>query len=473
MTKANKSKGHYYSLFIEYIANQKLLIKQNNKAVGVIVLLHLIYFIAALLLNNIYTVDTDEYLYAAENMASSGVNYGGLLSDPINLNLYSLRPPGYSVFILLSNLIHSGSVPIIILQNILSIIILIIIYIKLGKASGVKSRTGLFFLCLVFFPVYLIMVNMIMADILLTFVLTLSWFYLEKYLTTTKLKFLVIFNLLLCISVMVKPVMMYFWVPNILLSVFLVWKSGKIYPVLLALLLPATIVSWSYRNYNLTGYYHFSSIKMQNLLEINAGAILSDNESHDYMMEYIRSTIKESDSIEVYKEKSEFLLNKAKVILKESPVQYIKLHIKGMINFMVAPGKGDLETFFNLDIKKPICLSYEINKRGLVNGLKYYMDNVNPILIVSVILIGIWNVISLILMLIAFFSKDIDKTVRTFLFILILYMVFACGPGGYARFKSSLYPFMIFLLPFGWNILSLKVKNIRNQILKNNIQGQS
>jgi hypothetical protein len=56
-------------------------------------------------------------------------------------------------------------------------------------------------------------------------------------------------------------------------------------------------------------------------------------------------------------------------------------------------------------------------------------------------------------MLAGFFSRNLNITSRVFLFLLIGYIVFACGPGGYARFKVSILPFMIFLLPYGYEVM--------------------
>jgi len=434
--------------------------KDNLLPLLLIVIMHLAFFILALNFKGIYSGDSPEYLNAADNISKHGISYTGSFSNQIDPALYSYRTPGYPLFIAFCKTIYPSDYTVLIIQNICSIIFLWIICLKLQKAAVFQKYKWMVIAGLFFFPVYLIMVNMVLADALLGFILIAGWLLLIKFIATKNWHFLLLYNIALSCAALTKPVMMYFWVPNLAFSIYLIWKYKKIYPVFMAMILALTIGAWSYRNYLWTGYFHYSSIKMQNLLELNAGSILSYKYDNNYMRAHWRATYARSDSLATYKEKSEFLLNEAQKVIMQNPILYTKMHAKGMFNFMLAPGRIDVETFFNLDTSKPVSLLYEINKKGLFNGIIFYLKNVNILLILMVFLIAIWNVISLSLLLASFYSNKIEILQKIFLFLLILYIVFACGPGGYARFKTSIYPFVLYLIPFGVPVISDGLKKL-------------
>jgi hypothetical protein len=436
-------------------------------AISIIVLLHVLFFVLALNYRHIYTLDSPEYLRTASNISTHCISYNGVLTNPLNPGFYSLRPPGYALFILFCKAVFSSDFTILIIQNLISILLLCFIYLKLQQTDSIKKHSWLFLCGLIFFPIYLILINMVLADGLLAFLLVSSWLFLERFVVSRKWFYLLLFNITLSCAAMTKPVMMYFWVPNLLFSGYLYWKTKKMYPVYMAMILILTIGAWSYRNYIKTGYFHYSSIKMQNLLELNAGAVMSHIYNHDSMTEHRRVTLIKADSIPLYKDKSQFLLNEAKQIIIRHPFLYGIIHLKGMFNFLISPGRVDIETFFGLSNDNPVSLRYEIEKKGLFHGLNSFLGKVNFTLIIFVFLIAMWNAFCLLLLIAALFSKKIEIVQRIFLFVLIFYIVFACGPGGYARFKTSIYPFILYLLPFGYQVISFEIKKRWNSIKVN------
>jgi uncharacterized membrane protein YccF (DUF307 family) len=84
----------------------------------------------------------------------------------------------------------------------------------------------------------------------------------------------------------------------------------------------------------------------------------------------------------------------------------------------------------------------------------------------TVLLIFIWNIISLPLLLISFFNHKLPLPLRIFIFILLTYIVFVSGPGGYARFKTAIYPLIILLLPFGAEIINQKIMAYKKSRIK-------
>jgi 4-amino-4-deoxy-L-arabinose transferase-like glycosyltransferase len=419
----------------------------------VVAVFHIIFFSIALIYKGIYTGDSMEYLEGAENILKHSVSYNGSYVQELDPTLFSLRPPLYPLWILICKIIYDSDISVLIAQNLSSCFILALVYIRIRQNITAKRHQWLFVVGILLFPVYLIIVNIIQADFLLGLLLYFSWVFFERYTNSRKSSHLLLYNICLCGAVLTKPVMMYYWIPNLMFSVYLAWQVKKAYPIWVSLLLVLTISAWSYRNYVRTGYYHYSSIKMQNLLELNAGAIMSYKFTHDAMKEHRRAIIKKADAKKTFRERSDYLLQEAKKIIVKEPALYIKLHIRGMFNLMLAPGSVDIKNFLRKDITDDISLMYEMEKRGVFNGFVHYINNTNILFFIAVLLIGFWNILSFVLLMAAFGSNQIKLLVRVFLFILLFYIVFACGPGGYARFKTSVYPIMLFLLPFGYQVI--------------------
>ena len=73
-----------------------------------------------------------------------------------------------------------------------------------------------------------------------------------------------------------------------------------------------------------------------------------------------------------------------------------------------------------------------------------------------VLLIFVWNVLCLPLLFAAFFNTKLPIPLRIYIFILLAYIVFVSGPGGYARFKTAIYPIVLILIPFGADVMKQK-----------------
>ncbi len=423
-----------------------------------ITIIHLVYLILSFVFGGIYTLDSPEYIQTAVNLLQNGISYAGNLGvENPTPELYSLRPPGYGIFILIGSFFSKNHYFIILLQNIFSIFIFYFVYKFLFKKISYSEGLIWFWVGMIFFPVYFILVNMIMADALLAFVLVMAVYSLQKYIESNYWVYILVFNLLLGLSLLMKPVMMYFWIPNLLFSGYLYFRYTSLNIIIAAFILPLVAGVWSFRNYQQTGYFHFSSIKMQNLLELNAGAVISYKYAYETMKDHRKFIRSESDKINSYKEKAQFLLQTAEDTIFNNKVIYTYLHLKGMANFMLAPGRVDIETFFKCSPEKEISLLYEIEKRGLKSGLQYYFSNVDFLMFLVVLLIFVWNVLCLPLLLFSFFNSKLPLPLRIFIFILLAYIVFVSGPGGYARFKTAIYPIILILLPFGADKMKQKI----------------
>lgn len=427
--------------------NIKIFTKKNLLFILIIIIIHAIYFTIAVNYKNIYNQDSTEYLQQANNIKESGTFYAYYIDKPYDKSFLTLRPPIYGLFILLIKLIVNSDIAILFVQNILSIISLFYLFKLLIGFGITKHLKWLIILSIILYPSQLIVTNSIWSDTLFQFVFFFGFYNMILFFKYQKLKNWTFYNILLVIAIFIKPVLLYFWIINLIFSIFIFFKIKKPLIVLLALLLPLSIAGWSYTNYIKTGYYHFSSIKSFNLLKYNTYKLLVEKEGEEFADKFVNNTNTEANKMPDYKKKQEYIINNCKTILKENVFIYGYLHVRGMINYFLDPGRENIVEFFPLSKTKKISFFNEYRQKGF-NGIIYYLKNINLWVLIPMILIFIWNIIVLSISVLFLFYKKINPFIRIGILIIIIYFSFVSGVVGCARYKMSIYFILIFTLPF-------------------------
>jgi hypothetical protein len=232
-------------------------------------------------------------------------------------------------------------------------------------------------MALIFFPSQMIEVNSIMADLLLEFLLFLAFLFLLRYHQSQKGIDIFLFNLFLALALFTKPIMLYFWIPNLVYSVYLYLKSKNYIVLLSFLLLPFVAFSWSWRNMNKTEVFMYSSAKSQNLLDFNAGSVLKFLHGDKKSKEIVIDILNSPEAKNSYPEKTEFLLDTASQIISDHKLIYFYCHVKGMFNFMLSTCRMELIDFFPGRPSEVSSLVEETEKRGF-KGFLRYLDSINP-----------------------------------------------------------------------------------------------
>ena len=192
----------------------------SRNYIFVILLIHVVYFLFALYFKQIYTLDSEEYILTARNLLDHGVVYNGVWREDLIPELYTLRPPLYGSFIFLSRLFSSSDFLVLFFQNLLSILLWVLFISWFNKSFTRKNIEPYVVLALIFFPSQMIEVNSIMADLLLEFLLLLSFLFLLRYHQSQRGFDIFLFNLFLALALFTKPIMLYFWIPNLVYSVY-------------------------------------------------------------------------------------------------------------------------------------------------------------------------------------------------------------------------------------------------------------
>lgn len=222
--------------------------------------------------------DTYEYVTAAKNLEEADTLYCGELQPGVDLRLYSRRPPAYPVVIyLLGNWLPQYSA-VLLFQIVLMGVTGWLAWLLSGRFKVGPGPRMVMLAILLLHPTQAIYTQMLMAEAFLCFCLIAYFYGVVRFSERPQVHWLIFLNAALSLAVLAKPVMLYFWIPNLVLHLW--WfRQRKGWRVVLIGLLPfLTIQAWSLRNYAVTGTYHFSSI-VASQMELRAGQGMGRNES--------------------------------------------------------------------------------------------------------------------------------------------------------------------------------------------------
>jgi hypothetical protein len=419
-----------------------------------LLIIHAVFFIIACIKSNIYLVDSHEYLRQAVNLKEHGSLYTGNWDElPHNPEFFSRRPFLYSLFILMIKLPFSSDLWILVFQNLLSILNIFGVYLLLKKHR--KDLTWpLLIIGTLLLPAQLIYANLVMSEIFFQTCLFWSCFFYIRAYEKLSLQNVLLSQLFLTAALLTKPVMLYFWLPNLFVLFLLVYKQRKWMLLAFSLLLPLTAYIVSEYNRSVTGYFHYSSIKAANMLTYNAGYFVFAKGGQAEADSFHNSTMRKADATATYGERMQVIEKECAKVIKDDPSGYAKLHIAGMFNLMLDPGRFDLYHFLQLPKEQKKGLFHQLNRDGY-GAIKEYLSSISWPVFLTLLLVGLWNVLVFLSLLFFVFNRKIPLFVRMLLLILIGYIVMLTGPVGASRFKVPLYPLLLFTLPFFWEQLKV------------------
>lgn len=396
----------------------------------IVLLVHTGFLVYQLYAQHFLLDDSAEYIRTADNLLNEGVLYNGDLSQHIEPGMYTRRPPGYPVFLLLSRLFTQSMVPIILLQLLLSMGTFIAI-LKIFQPEGFARIMITAFIVL--YPAQFIYTNLVMSEILFQFLVTMAALSLFRYLKTEKIRVLWTYQLMIILGILVKPVLYPFIILNIILFLVLYYRYRQRLVIISSLLPVVFVIIFASINQQRTGYFHVSSIQQVNLVDYNLYYYLMDQQGEEKAKEKIAEIKATCNREKEFSKRSACLSEAATGIFKEDLVSYGWFHLKGMGRYFIDPGRFDLYQFFGLERTKSKGFLYHINNGGMKGALDYLrMQNTGMIILLLVI--AFFNLARFTGFLFFLFNRRIDRAYRFYLFLLIGYLAFATGPLGASRF---------------------------------------
>lgn len=371
--------------------------------------------------------DSFEYLRAAENMRGHGVFYSGPLNREIDFSLYTRRPPGYPVLIMLLSMVLPSASLIAAFQAAMVFLGGYFLW-EINRGIGIPARFNIIALAVyLLYPGQVIYSQMIMAETILQFFLLASVWFLLRFLKHESAIHIIGANLCLGAAVMCKPVMLYFWVPSLLLHLLLFKKHPKKI-ILAALFIPLAASSlWSLRNYQVTGVYHFSSLKSTHMrFSIpDAEEKTSNSSREDFSTDYRRTEKRALD----------ILLD------PERAGERIVKVARKTAGFFLDPGRFDIYRFI------PVR-GLEVSTRELIrrdeDWKRYFRALPVPVIIYLGVLLFLNLLIIMLFLPFPFLSRP-DPFLRFFMVLLVLYnsMVVSLASLGTARYRLAVEPLLI------------------------------
>ena len=429
--------------------NFRLFLRKNYPILLGAFALQIIFFGLALYYKALYLTDSAEYFYQAENIKNHGSLYSGKWQKPFILQMWTFRTPVYGYLVYLIQQISASHFVILILQNILAFLnfcglVWLLKEVKLPR----ELLQGILFLTLLFFPTRLVYINMIMSEIILETFLFWGFFCLFQFILKSAPHLLLVYNLLLCLAVLTKPVLVYFWIPNLLFISYLGWKYQQQKVVFYGLFMPFTIAALCFYNQQVTGYFHYSSIKTYNLSDYNTKALLVNLYGLEYANKKIGEITKTDSDFTGLEDRLEHIEAESYKIIKANLGYYCWLHFRGMINFFLDPSRYDLYNFLPpLQTKTEFSFFNEWRLHGFA-GIANYITKLPIGLTIYMGLIFIVNLITTAGLIFYVFCRKYSLILRFFIALLIVYISAASGPIGCSRFKEPVYLLIVFATVF-------------------------
>lgn len=380
--------------------------------------------------------DALEYDFAAENLYGSETLYSGNLDLPIDYRLFSKRTAGYPLYRILQW--NNG-----LLITLSQIMLLILLYMEafwiLSHFTGRRIAYTTYGLLMLFTPVLVLHTSLGMSDLLLAVVVTtIVCILMSKTSTKRKVRLLSWFYL---IGVLIKPVML----PGfVFILIYYVAKGVRPRNTAAIATIVLVVGGFSLLNQKNTSVLEYSNISTINLATYNAKLTIASAYGFDSAQRYSAETVQHIPrNRQAYAEFSERLKQRGTQTLLDNPIDYIKVHLIGMVKMLVDPGRFEIYTFFG-EPTADISLT-EMIFSGENNELRQQL-NTRPILLYLFYFLLIVNVLKLFL---ALFSIRSDDKRKWLIVLVIAYFLVLTGPVGAARFFVPCAALLIVLSSMG------------------------
>jgi hypothetical protein len=376
------------------------------------------------------TQDSGDYLMAAQNLILHGTYYSGRWQSNLNPSLLSRRPPGYPTLIAFLRL-FSDRIFLIILAQLLMVGFAAFLLWQLGALlwPNWKSAPMAIVILYLFYPAQLIYTHLVMAEIPMQLCLILALYGLVQFADKQLLRHLVLFNAAIACAVLIKPVLVYFWIPNLCFLFWLSRRTHSHHPWLVGLIPLLTIFLWSSRNAAMTGYFHFSSIK------ITAMALMGHSKDPAAQKPLPTDFAEQSRQIQW-----RYLQRRL-----SDPMRTLRKYTRGIFGFFLDPGRYDLYQFlgWSHSIRGPDLL----RETPLLQLPRRILEAFPLWLVLLLAGIAAINLTLTVSFFHFILCAKADLAVRVFMGLLIVYLVAVVGNLGVSRYRLPVEPYFIVTFP--------------------------
>ncbi|MBS1588514.1 MAG: hypothetical protein JST52_02760 [Bacteroidetes bacterium] len=432
-----------------------------------VVLVHVAFFLLACHFKRIYMGDSYEYVFMALNIKEYGLFYASNTAWGIYPLYFTLRPPGYSLFLLLVYLFAVNNWAVLLLQNALSVFNIFLSRKVLLMSGFDRKYDGLLLLFIGAYPAQFIFANTLAPDLLLqTFVLCYVYFWINM-IRETKSNWAWKMSLALLGAVFTKPIF-YFFIPiHFLMLLYFGFKkkqrSRLLFPALIPIIVVLLYNSW---NVQRTGKFHFTGIQPWNAMYYNVRMYQEQRLGKLLAAQYMQQEQQRWDSASTnFASWYEYGNHRAESFLKAHFFSYLWFHLKYSVQFFIHPGKGEIDLFtgrltYGQFYKKDNKRIVEILKSTPVAQLPtFFKTHLSVVVMFLVLLFNFFKIVG-----VGIFLVDIKTSwaIKVALFSIPIYLALLTGP-----LANTRYHLPVSLLVIGCGVLGFQKLGQRKKILGN------
>jgi hypothetical protein len=152
-------------------------------------------------------------------------------------------------------------------------------------------------------------------------------------------------------------------------------------------------------------------------------------------------------------------------IILDNKTEYLKMHLKGMVNYFFDPGRYDLNYLLSVKESNHTGLMYAFAKGGYGEMLAF-IGRQPAFVVIYIALMVILNLLLFFSLLLYLFSRKTNAEIKIFIGVMVFYMSFVSGILGTMRYKTHIYFLLLFCLPFAYDLLREKFLNHKTKTIR-------
>jgi hypothetical protein len=387
------------------------------------------------------TADSAEYLVQASNLLDHKVSYCGDLTRPLNLALYTHRPPGYAMFLIMTGSGHSPFWFSLFIQSVLVMISIFTGHRLLRLISNGNGAGRLYLVSFFFFPSLFIYAGMFMAEVLLAFLIVHAIYFQIIFHLKRNVAALWYSFLFTAFALLVKPVAILLLLVQIVVLLFSVKFRSAIRNVLPPLLVPLLVLGfYVYRNYQQTGVAEYSSVGRRLMLNYTLPALSDRTQGRQVYNSQMDSLSLGTNSMN-YNDRVRAEQQFIRQQIADAPASFLLVELKGLLRYLTDPGRWDWNCwqygFEKAEQSESLAAAWR--EGGLSSFLKAWSRGgwIPGMYMILVFMAACVNSV----WCIRFFRQQTTALYVRLLFgLLILGFALASGPSASARFRVPVYP---------------------------------
>ena len=384
--------------------------------------------------------DSAEYMFAAANLVEHQTLYASDWSAAEHLDDYSKRPPLYPLLLIITSSYQGQLIALSLLQICFSILSIWLISRLIQTHIQETIPWGLWAVALLFTPGQWMYPSLVMTEIFFQLLLVLLGYALIRALASRKMIWWIAAAGFVIAGFLTKPILYLFAVVFLVMGLIVGWKRKRLLIPLITLVPVLSVLCYMSWNASRTGYFHVSSIQNLSLLQYTTTNLLIETYGEEEGIARADSILYLSLSQETYaREQQQLQASCLEVIASDLPT-YCWMHVRGMCNFFLDPGRFDIWSFCHVSDEGEGLLTV-FSQSGYKGVIKSLMQKPPGWLMVLIAVFVINIVKSLGMMMFLMYHRK--RMFSLILLLLLLYISGLTGTSGAARFALPIFPFLL------------------------------